>query len=124
VNILAVIFGGAVGVLLRLLLDRQDSPRNRRLRWNTLIATGVGASLLGVATGAVLQVTQPGQFRGLIGSILSSTLFAFCVFCNPVLRLLRERDGQQGLLPAAAHTFAGFAIATMGVLLGMWANSS
>jgi fluoride exporter len=119
VNALAMLFGGVVGVLVRLLLERLWPSQEDGLRWDALVFTVVGAFALGAIIGATLPVTPPGGLGGVtIG--LSSALFTYCVFSTPALSLLRGRDGFRSAIAAVVHTLSGFGAAIPGVLLIAW----
>ncbi len=118
---LAMILGGASGVLLRLFVERAYSDRHVVSFSNSLALTAAGAFLLGVVSGLALPARHPGELGGVFGVAAGAALLTYCVFGAPAVHLV----GRQGVLrPVAStvvHTLGGFAAAVPGVLLALWA---
>jgi fluoride ion exporter CrcB/FEX len=119
-NTLAMLLGGAAGVLLRMLLDRLRPAGDSALRWDALVVTIVGAFLLGSLTGLTLADAHMGGARTEMTIGMSSALFTYCLFSRFAVRLITGNDRSPTLLAAIVHTFSGFGAAIPGVLIAMW----
>lgn len=112
---LLVAVGGAVGALLRYLVDVAAAARfGRRFPVGTLLVNVAGSLLLGMVTGAA--VAHP--VGALVGTGFCGALTTYSTFGAETVRLLSERrPGLAGLSVAAnvtlglGATFVGFAAA-------------
>ncbi|HEX3785299.1 MAG TPA: hypothetical protein VHX38_37080 [Pseudonocardiaceae bacterium] len=114
---IALLVGGATGVVLRVLLAANPANLADALpRRRSFAITAVGALIIGVATGVLLANPHSTGPVASIGLGLSALLLTFCLFSDATLLLLR--GARHMLNPAIAQTVIGFVVATAGVTLG------
>ncbi|CAM01794.1 fluoride ion exporter CrcB/FEX [Saccharopolyspora erythraea NRRL 2338] len=115
----AMLLGGALGVLLRMMIRRSWQNGTSPFRWGAFAITAGGALALGVLAGLALTVVHPGQARSALSIGASSALFTYCVFNASTLHLLARAGDRSSVVAALVHAFVGFAAAVPGVLAGM-----
>lgn len=113
-----VALGGALGAVLRYLVDRwvqrrRDSP----FPWGTLTVNVAGSALLGFLTGWALTGAQPDSVRTFAGIGLCGSLTTFSTFGYETLRLFGERARRYALANVAGTVLAGFTAAAVGLLI-------
>jgi fluoride ion exporter CrcB/FEX len=114
---IALLVGGAAGVVLRVLLTANPANLADALpRRRSFVITGVGALLLGVATGVLVADPHSTALTVAIGLGLSCGLLTFCLFSDATLLLMR--GARQMLNSAIVQMVIGFIAATAGVTLG------
>ncbi|QUH04066.1 CrcB family protein [Saccharopolyspora erythraea] len=115
----AMLLGGAVGVLLRMMIRRSWQNDTSPFRWSALAITAGGALAFGVLTGLAPAVANPGQVRSALSIGASSALFTYCVFNASTMQLLARAGDRASVVAAVVHAFVGFVAAVPGVLAGM-----
>lgn len=111
-----LIVGGALGVGVRLLLDRGDDGRRDEMSVWAFAVTAVGAIVGGVLTGAASVNAVQSSYAAAAGVGLAAALFTFCVFSGALIQRLKGRRQATG--PALTHGILGFTAATIGIIIG------
>ncbi len=122
---LLVAVGGAVGAVLRYLLDgwvqrRHDSP----FPWGTLTVNVIGSLVLGVLAGAAIYGHGPAELQATLGVGLCGALTTFSTFGYDTARLFSERAPLYAVANVSVSVLAGLGAAAAGMLLAaaVWAR--
>ncbi|WP_116041080.1 fluoride efflux transporter CrcB [Amycolatopsis palatopharyngis] len=116
-TVLLVALGGAVGAVLRYLVDLRVRRSHRTLfPWGTLIANMSGSALLGLLTGWSLAGGEPDTVRALVGIGLCGSLTTFSTFGYETVRLVSERARLYAVANVVVTVFAGFGAAATGLV--------
>jgi CrcB protein len=125
VNVLLVAAGGALGAVLRYLLDGAVRRRfGPRFPWGTLLVNVTGSALLGVLTGWALGGGAPDALRLLAGVGLCGALTTFSTFGYDTVRLLTERGARYAAGNVVLTVPAGFLAAGAGLALALTLSHS
>ncbi|WP_426560351.1 fluoride efflux transporter CrcB [Angustibacter sp. McL0619] len=122
-NLALVLAGGAVGAVLRYVVDQLVSARRRGpFPWGTFTVNAVGCLVLGTVAGAVRGTETGDWLLPLVGTGLCGGLTTFSTFSFETFRLAEDdqwwRAGANVLASLAvgsAATAVGYAVAT-----GLW----
>lgn len=112
-TVLLVAVGGAVGAVLRYLVDvwlRRDFPLG------TLTVNVLGSALLGLLTGLALTGPPDEAIRAAIGVGLCGSLTTYSTFSYDAIRLLTERERLSAVLYVLVTLLAGLTAAGLGLL--------
>ncbi|SFB39902.1 CrcB protein [Amycolatopsis marina] len=114
---LLVAVGGALGAILRYLVDQRVRRSHRTLfPWGTLVANMTGSALLGVLAGWALAGGQPDTVRALVGVGLCGSLTTFSTFGYETVRLVSERARLHAVANVVVTVLAGFGAAATGLV--------
>jgi CrcB protein len=114
---LLVALGGAIGAVLRYLIDvRVRRSHGTLFPWGTLLANMSGSALLGFLAGWALAGGQPDTVRSLAGIGLCGSLTTFSTFGYETVRLVSERARLYAVGNVIVTVFAGFGAAATGLV--------
>ncbi|MQA61219.1 MAG: fluoride efflux transporter CrcB [Actinophytocola sp.] len=116
-TVLLVSAGGAVGAVLRYLIDRRVQQRSGSdFPFGTLTVNVVGSALLGFLTGLALSSGGAEAARSLVGIGLCGSLTTYSTFGYETVRLFTERARAHAVTNVLVTVCAGFAAAGAGLL--------
>ncbi len=115
----AVAVAGAVGAVLRYLVDRAVQARSESdFPTGTLVVNASGAAVLGFLTGAGIHHHLAGGWVTVLGTGLIGAYTTFSTFAYDVRRLLTEDAPASALVDVGASVVLGLAAAAAGLALG------
>ena len=115
----AVAVAGAVGAVLRYLVDRAVQARTESdVPIGTLVINVSGAVVLGFLTGAGLHHHLAAEWVTVFGTGMVGAYTTFSTFVYDVRRLLTEDAPVSALVNVAASVLLGLASAAAGLALG------
>ncbi|MBK1788791.1 fluoride efflux transporter CrcB [Prauserella cavernicola] len=118
-TVLLVLLGGAVGAVLRYVIDqRVQRGHDSAFPWGTLTVNVAGSAVLGLLAGWVLAGGDSSALQALVGTGLCGSLTTFSTFGYETLRLLTERARLYAVANVVITVLAGFGAAGAGLVLG------
>lgn len=117
---LLVAAGGALGAVLRYLLDRrvQRLLRDTAFPFGTLTVNVMGSAVLGLLAGLALTGPSADALHAAIGVGLCGSLTTYSTFGYETVQLFAGRVRWLAALNVAVTVLAGLAAATLGLLAG------
>ncbi|ASR39184.1 chromosome condensation protein CrcB [Prauserella marina] len=122
---LLIVLGGAVGAVLRFLVDRGVQRRHdSAFPWGTLTVNVAGSAVLGVLAGWALAGGRPDAVQALVGVGLCGSLTTFSTFGYETVRLLADRARLYAIANVVITVFAGFGAGTAGLVtaVALWGH--
>jgi CrcB protein len=115
----AVAFAGAVGAVLRFLVDRAVQTRSESdFPVGTLVVNVSGAAVLGFLTGAGIHHHLADGWVTILGTGLIGSYTTFSTFAYDVRRLFTEDAPTGALVNVGVSVLAGLGAAAAGLALG------
>jgi len=118
VTALLVAVGGAIGAVLRYLVDRWVQRRSESgFPFGTLTVNIAGSALLGLVTGLTLIGAGGDAVRSFVGVGLCGSLTTYSTFGYDTVRLFTEGARWRAVVNVVVTLLAGFAAAAAGLVL-------
>ena len=117
-TLLLIALGGAVGAVLRHLVDRRVPFRADGLPWGTLLVNIAGSLVLGLVAGGVGSAHGPAWLLALVGTGFCGALTTFASFGHQTLLLLERPAPAQAVGYVLASVGLGLTAAAVGWALG------
>ncbi len=115
----AVAIAGAVGAVLRYVVDRAVQSRAESdFPVGTLVVNASGAVVLGFLTGAGIHHHLANGWVTILGTGMIGAYTTFSTFAYDVRRLLTEDAPVSALVDVGASVLAGLGAAAVGLALG------
>jgi CrcB protein len=115
----AVAFAGAVGAVLRFLVDRAVQTRSESdFPVGTLVVNVSGATVLGFLTGAGIHHHLAEGWVTILGTGMIGAYTTFSTFAYDVRRLFTEDAPTSALANVGVSVLAGLGAAAAGLALG------
>ena len=117
--ITAVLAGGAIGAVIRFMLERTSVHRyGERVPYGTLVANVLGALVLGAAVGMHERAVLSDAWLAFVGTGVCGALTTFSGFIGQIYTHARHADTRNVAIGYLAVTFAlGIAAASLGAML-------
>lgn len=115
-TVLLVAAGGAVGAVLRYVVDRLVQRRVPAFPYGTLTVNVIGSAVLGLLTGLALAGPSASAIHAAVGIGLCGSLTTYSTFGYETVQLFTERARLHAVLNVVATVAAGFAAAGLGLL--------
>lgn len=117
-TLLLVALGGALGAVVRHLVDRRLPIRPDGLPWGTFVVNIGGSLLLGLVAGGVAASDGPAWLLNLVGTGFCGALTTFATFGQQTLLLLGRPAPARAVGYLVASVAIGLAAAAAGWSLG------
>lgn len=119
---LAMLAGGVAGILIRLIIHRDQLRAPTRPDSHRTFARSVaGALVLGLLTGATMSHQDSAVSITLPSVAGSAVLLTYCVFNGGIIARITRRPRVRAQLAAGlTEALVCFATGTTGVIIGIW----
>ncbi len=119
-TVVGVVVGGALGSIVRYLLDLGLTVRRGSIfPWGTFVANLAGSMVLGLLTGVTVGAPELPRWIGpLVGAGFCGALTTYSTFGLETVRLAETGAWRYAVVNAAATVIAGLAAVTLGVMVG------
>lgn len=116
-TVLLVAAGGAVGAVLRYLVDRRvQRLSDSDFPFGTLTVNVVGSAILGLLAGLMLTGQSADAVHAAVGVGLCGSFTTYSTFGYETVRLLTEKARLHAVLNVAVTIAAGLGAAALGLL--------
>lgn len=114
-TVVAVMIAGALGAVLRFVVDGSLQRFRERFPWGTLLINVTGSFIIGVLAGAVIFHGAPDELKAVAGTGFCGGYTTFSTASVETVRLAQQRR------PVAALTYAGTSLggSVLGCVLGL-----
>lgn len=116
-----VLLGGAVGAVIRYLVDRALAARSAAsgFPWGTLLVNVVGSAGLGLFIGWGAGQIVDAELQALVATGLCASLTTFSTFSNDAAQLLRDGATRVAATYLLVTVALGLTAAATGLALGL-----